>query len=346
MELKKGWFQKKVTKKKVECYFWENGGSYIWDWKEGSEEAVIKDLIKTVNEQDDIDGDEEVTNKWNVQNPFTCNDLESLKRLRFKYKEKEDRVILPTGAYDIIASIYDRPHLSPVEFRDENIIATNSYNRLKEDIDDFLVNKDLYHKNNIFYKRGYLMWGTPGEGKTSIIRKLFKDCPDTLVFFCTDVPLKDFVRNLEEYEKDRLKVFIIEEISTYTEDNSKKALLDFLDGENSVSNSIVIATTNYPEELPSNILDRPSRFDFVMEVKSPNLGEIQQLVKAFIGRTPLEEDVKCLEGLSTAAIKEVCLFATIKQMSYERAFEEIEKRSIKNAKAFKKDNTKGVGFKN
>ena len=47
-------------------------------------------------------------------------------------------------------------------------IAENIVN----DVKDFLTSGEWYHKRGIPYRRGYLLYGPPGSGKTSFIQAL------------------------------------------------------------------------------------------------------------------------------------------------------------------------------
>lgn len=52
------------------------------------------------------------------------------------------------------------------------VIPTNVKKRLVEDAQDFFVSEQWYSDRGIPYRRGYLLYGTPGSGKTSFVYSL------------------------------------------------------------------------------------------------------------------------------------------------------------------------------
>jgi AAA+ superfamily predicted ATPase len=56
-------------------------------------------------------------------------------------------------------------------------------------------------------------------------------------------------------------VLILEDLDSMIDNDNRAFFLNELDGFNSNTGVVVLATTNHPEKLDSSILDRPSRFD-------------------------------------------------------------------------------------
>ena len=89
-------------------------------------------------------------------------------------------------------------------------------------------------------------------------------------------------------------------------------LLNILDGSQTLSNVVTIATTNYIEKIAGRYKNRPSRFDLVMEFPLPN----SESRRMFIEKTVLPEDIKKInldewvkktEGFSIDHINELIL---------------------------------------
>ena len=74
-------------------------------------------------------------------------------------------------------------------------------------------------------------------------------------------------------------------------------LLTFLDGESSWDNTVTIATTNYPEDLPANLVDRPGRFDTFIEYGNPAKDDIVKMGEKF-GFSELEASTISGRGYS------------------------------------------------
>jgi SpoVK/Ycf46/Vps4 family AAA+-type ATPase len=196
--------------------------------------------------------------------------------------------------------------------------------QITNDINKFLGAEKLYQEMGVIYKRGYLLYGEPGNGKTSFIRHLVRTVlpKDTHIIWMDEIPNMEMVKALCAIPT--MKVFVIEELTTMNKNAYMiKELLEFLDGESSVSNSIVIATTNYPEELHQNLADRPSRFDLVYEIKPPTIEESEIFFERFLKR-PLETGEVKFSGLTVSHIREVCLLHKLHNLTLQQAYEKVQ----------------------
>ena len=165
---------------------------------------------------------------------------------------------------------------------------------------------------------------------TVLIRQLAKEIipKDAFTIFTRTAPTRGFLEHLQKVEPNRIKVFVFEELAAALSDPwaSTEAMLDFLDGETSPDKSLIIGTTNYPGMLPRNIIDRPSRFDLLIEVGSPVGKEISRIAEHYLKRDVKQIEVDALDGLSTAAIKEACILSMKSKFSIQDAAKELKAR--------------------
>lgn len=170
---------------------------------------------------------------------------------------------------------------------EKNLIQNN---KLKNGILEFFANAETGRKK----KEGILLFGAPGNGKTTDIMSLFDIAVEQqLRVFIVDKEIDlcgSTLRLMKEILQNDKNIFILEEVTQRTRQGTED-LLTFLDGEHSWANCVTIATTNYPEDLPANLVDRPGRFATFIEYKNPTVDEITQ-VAAMFGFTA--EDAECL----------------------------------------------------
>lgn len=240
--------------------------------------------------------------------------------------------------------------LEKKSIRTDTIInISDTFEKVKKDIDRFLERKDVYKEVGTPYKYGSLMYGPPGNGKSILIQQIINMYVDRAVVIYIDpatngTPSNLFLQALEERMPNILKIFVFEELTVSTSSQRNTMfLLRFLDAEIALNDTIVLATTNFPEMLPENIVNRPSRFDDIYEFCNPSDDDRRLLISHFNGRDALDSEVQDTKGLSIAEVKQFCIFMRIHGLSSTDALNRIKDRKQKCKKAFTKSSEK-VGF--
>lgn len=187
------------------------------------------------------------------------------------------------------------------------------------EVERFWTLKQKFTQYGFTHKRGFLLWGPPGSGKTCTLAFIMSEMVQRggLVVLGDTHPntLSSMLADLRQVEPNRPLVVVLEDIDTIIENYGESRVLSLLDGENSIDNVVFLATTNYPENLDGRVINRPSRFDRVVKIGMPN----EEARSAYIfSRMPelaqeeLDLWVSLTKNFSLAHIKElivsVCCF--------------------------------------
>ncbi len=194
------------------------------------------------------------------------------------------------------------------------------------DIDKFLQTKQSYVDYGLTHKRGYLFYGPPGSGKTSLgmmLAKRFIEKVGGVVMYCGDVgAFFNGVSIMRDVEPGRPSMYLIEEADMIVNNTH---CLSILDGELSIQGAVFVAMTNYKNKLPPRISNRPGRFDRVEMVACPPAAvqlEYLRRVEARGGKHPdaPEKIVKALEGIpvSMAHLREAFISHVLMQVPLDQ----------------------------
>lgn len=247
--------------------------------------------------------------------------------------------LLPPGMYTVDYDSNTGHFCKPVNLEtDELYVFTESIAEvLLNEISLFWNKKDLYKENNLVHKRGILLYGFPGTGKSSYINMLsealIKD--GGIVFKVSGLRnLFNYVEFLKhgfrKIQKDTNIITILEDIDQYRE--VELELLDFLDGQSHLNHHVVIATSNDTEDIPDTFL-RPSRLDLKIEVPLPTKKTRREYFEyKKVSEDILEELIEKTEGCSLADLKEIYICVFLLDYEVESAVEQVlrphEKKSF------------------
>lgn len=197
---------------------------------------------------------------------------------------------------------------------------------LISDLSGFFASKAKYDQYGIAWKRGVLLLGPPGNGKThavkATINHLNRPCLYVKSFKAQYRTDHDSIRSVFKQARETAPcILVFEDLDSLIDSNNRSFFLNEMDGFASNSGILSVATTNHPERLDPSILDRPSRFDRKYTFDLPEHTERRAFLILFGSKlepdlvlTPdgLDEIVAATEEYSYAYLKELYLASMIK----------------------------------
>jgi len=272
------------------------------------------------------------------------------------FRSVEDvRLELPPGMYSLDTASDGSKFFTPVQCPGDQPVSLPGLpsDYILNQIKLFWDRADRYEKYHLLQKRGILLYGEPGTGKTCLLNLLCKDLTDLggVIFTIDDFSTAiSCIRHFRTVEPNRPIMTIAEDIEgVFRGDQGNaevKAALSLYDGQDQVNNIVHLATTNQPEELADRFIKRPGRFDLVIGIHAPT-AETREAYLKYVTKNEIPEDklrelVQKTDGLSLAYLREIastflCLDIPVDE-TLVRLQKNFKMKNIKNKKDAK------VGF--
>jgi hypothetical protein len=265
---------------------------------------------------------------------------------------------IPSGLYEIKWNSALQSHtlkLLPMKVDELYALPSAEIIAILDDIECFWNRRAIYREYNFVHKRGILLYGEPGCGKSGIIQLCVKHIIEKkggIVINIKDEEevkmFSEFISTIKAIEPERPIITILEDIDSLAGEDrySTTKLLNILDGIKQVDNIVYIATTNYPEKLQERITNRPSRFDRRYQVELPAADIREAYIRAKLKPADLEKIdlpvwLELTEGMSLSHLKELVISVIVMGKEFEDAIKHLVDLK-KSPKISKKSN---LGFK-
>lgn len=264
---------------------------------------------------------------------------------------------IPAGFYEIKQSSQIGRYLEKKNVNTDELYSLPNPELLDiiNDIEKFWNRKEIYLNYGFLHKRGILMYGDPGNGKSGIIQLcsqyLIREKQGIIINISSADDISEYneiIGPLRLIEKDRPLIVILEDIDAIVGEGSWAAslLLNLLDGVKQIDNVVYIATTNYPEKLEERISNRPSRFDRRYEIGMPE-SDVREayfrnkLKSKDIKGIDIKDWIKRTEGMSLAHLKELIISVFALGNTFDDSLNRLNGMKIKPRI---KNNGKSLGF--
>jgi chromosomal replication initiation ATPase DnaA len=237
---------------------------------------------------------------------------------------------LKSGLYVVYVDDYGKPVATLKQRKDDRIVRFK-YGPLPHvltEIGRFWEMGNRYKELGVTHKRGLLLHGPHGCGKTAIVASAIDDVLEkggVAIELSHPGALTAFLPLCRKIDGERPTLILMEDLD-HLANEWEEDLLEMMDGASSLGHNILfLATTNNLESIPTRIRCRPSRIDTLIEVPKPNEKQrLEYLRFLCAGKFAQHEDVLQTwadksQDFSLAALKELVISVIVFEHSVDEA---------------------------
>lgn len=251
-------------------------------------------------------GSDEVLTFMTINTPKHKKNLKAFYSIIEKKAEKKEKELTKSKYINLTG--YNSVTIRK-RYMDTVFMNPETKNEISNSIKSFVNRKDWYVENFVPYHYGILLYGSPGTGKSTLIRAIISEYSES-VEKQVNIQYLRSIREINEIRQETYelelspKIIIVEDIDasalkrrTDTENKNEKQLsadgdmpyrrydekislsdvLNTMDGVSNLENVIYIFTTNHIEHLDPALI-RPGRIDKLIKVDLPGRDEYDQFM--------------------------------------------------------------------
>ena len=203
-------------------------------------------------------------------------------------------------------------------------------------IDWFKHSQEL-KKKGVSIPKGVILFGAPGNGKSLLIKEIIRCCGAPVFVFQGEQPnvVEGIIETFKKARKAGHAIIVFDELDLLIDKDRRvtRALQENLDGVESSDDILVLAATNYLNDIPDPLL-RHGRLEKLIKIPYPTGEEALELLKKHFKEFNLkfpedfdeEEVALSLNGITCAGVK-----AVVNDLVLRNGFENITSEMIDNS---------------
>jgi hypothetical protein len=191
---------------------------------------------------------------------------------------------------------------------DDVILPARVLTGVREAVEGFVRHRSAFSTLGFPWKRGLLLVGPPGTGKTMLCKAAAAALPDLPFLYVRSIQSEartaQFgIRGIFERARHLAPCLLaFEDIDGMVTPSNRSVFLNELDGFQDNSGLLIIASSNHPGKIDEALLKRPSRFDRVFHIGLPAHAERRAYCLRLLSRSTLTE--RMTADLDRAALAE------------------------------------------
>ncbi len=184
---------------------------------------------------------------------------------------------------------------------DSVILAGDEHLKILSDITEFLYSYQWYADLGIPFRRGYLLYGFPGNGKSSLVAAVASALGMNIYILSLQSPgMNDAMLTNLLTSVSNNSIILMEDVDCAFEKREKKdetsekltfsGLLNALDGVGGKDGRIIFMTTNHKDKLDPALI-RPGRIDYQVEINNAVESQVRKLFTRFYNGYKYSPDI-------------------------------------------------------
>ena len=211
------------------------------------------------------------------------------------------------------------------------VLPPDTLSDIEQTVQQFFDGREIFSALKFPWRRGILLVGPPGTGKTMVCKAAAATAPTLPFLYISDIGRRNNgtaeIEEIFQYARKHSPcILAFEDVDGLIDPSRRTVFLNELDGFKNNDGLLIIASSNHPERIDEALLKRPSRFDRVYHIGLPARAEREEYMRRVLSASEFlapgfdidglaKQVADRTEGFTPAFLKEAYLSAAL-QMAH------------------------------